>query len=83
MSTGQLPYPEQITFPVVDRAQVTPSVDDVALLCATRTIDSSGTQLGEFTSDTNPTDAQTQALIEQAVTLVLTPLPDYLQPSLD
>lgn len=82
MSVGQLPYPEQIGFPPVDRTQVTPSVDDVALLCATRTIDESGTQLGVFTDDTNPTDVQTQALIEQAVTLVLSPLPDYLQVSL-
>ena len=82
MSVGQLPYPEQITFPPVDRGQVTPSPDDVALLCATRTIDESGTQLGVFTSDTNPTDAQVQGLIEQAVTLVLTPLPDYVQENL-
>lgn len=82
MSVGQLPYPEQISFPAVDRAQCTPSVDDVALLCATRTIDEAGDQLGVFTSDTNPTDVQAQALIEQAVMLVLTPLPDYLPASL-
>jgi hypothetical protein len=82
VSIGQLPYPSQVTFPVVDRAQVTPSSDDVALLVATRTIDSSGTELGEFTSDTRPTDAQADALIEQAVTMVLTPLPDRFQESL-
>ena len=82
MSVGNLPYPEQITFPLVDRAQVTPTSDDVALLTATRTIDSSGAQLGTFTSDTNPTDVQVTALIDQAVTLVLAPLPDYLQESL-
>jgi hypothetical protein len=35
-----------------------------------------------FTSDTNPTDAQCDALITQAVQLVLTPLPDYLPASL-
>lgn len=82
MSVGNLPYPEQITFPPVDVTKVTPTSDDVALLCATRTIDTSGTQLGTFTSDTNPTDTQTAALIDQAVTLVLAPLPDYLQESL-
>lgn len=82
MSVGQLPYPEQVSFPPVDRAAVTPSVADVSLLCATRTIDTSGTQLGVFTSDTQPTDAQCAALITQATTLVLTPLPDYLQTSL-
>jgi hypothetical protein len=82
VSIGQLPYPEQITFPPIDQAAVTPSVDEVALLCATRTIDESGTQLGTFTSDTNPTDVQCEGLIAQAVTMVLTPLPDYLQQSL-
>jgi hypothetical protein len=82
VSVGQLPYPEQITFPPVDLTKVTPNVDDVALLCATRTIDSSGVQLGTFTSDTNPTDVQCAALIVQATEIVLTPLPDYLQPSL-
>jgi hypothetical protein len=61
---------------------VTPSVDDVALLCATRTIDTSGAQLGQFTSDTRPTDAQAGALIAQAATMVLAPLPDHLQQSL-
>ena len=51
MSIGQLTTAEQISFPPVDRAQCTPSVDDVALLTATRTIDESGTQLGVFTID--------------------------------
>jgi hypothetical protein len=82
MSVGQLPYPEQIQFPPVDVDQVTPSVGDVALLCATRTIDTSGNELGQFTSDTRPTDAQAGALIAQATTMVLAPLPDHLQQSL-
>lgn len=82
MSIGQFPYAEQISFPPVDHSQVTPTVDDVAVLCATRTIDTGGTQLGTFTSDTVPTDLQVQSLILQAVTLVLAPLPDYLQQSL-
>jgi hypothetical protein len=82
VSVGGLPYPEQISFPPIDHDEVTPSVDDVALLCVTRTIDSTSTQLGTFTSDTNPTDTQCAGLITQAVTMVLTPLPDYLQQSL-
>lgn len=81
MSATQ-PYPEQYTFPPVDRDAVAPTVDDVALLVATRTMDSSSTQLGVFTDDTNPTDVQVQGLIDQAITLVLTPLPDYLPESL-
>lgn len=82
MSVGQPPYYEQITFPPIDHAAVTPSVAEVSLLEATRTIDESGTQLGVFTSDTQPTDTQCEGLIAQAVILVLTPLPDYLQQSL-
>jgi hypothetical protein len=82
VSIGQWPYPEQITFPAVDREQITPSVSDVALLAGTRTIDTSGTLVGTFNSDTNPTDVQVNGLIAQAVTIVLTPLPDYFQESL-
>ena len=61
---------------------MTPSSDDVALLCATRTIDTAGDELGVFTDDTRPTDVQAHALIEQAMTMVLAPLPDQLQASL-
>jgi hypothetical protein len=82
MSIGQWPYPEQVTFPAVDREQVTPNVADVALLAGTRTVDTSGTLVGTFNSDTNPTDVQVNGLIAQAVTMVLTPLPDYFQESL-
>jgi hypothetical protein len=82
VSIGQWPYPEQVTFPPVDREQVTPSVGDVALFAATRTIDTSGDELGAFTSDTRPTDVQVNGLIAAAVTMVLTPLPDYFQESL-
>jgi hypothetical protein len=82
VSVGGFPYPEQIDFPPVDIGAVTPTSDDVALLVATRTIDESGTQLGVFTADTNPTDEQCDGLIAQATTLVLGPLPDYLQESL-
>jgi hypothetical protein len=74
-------YPDT-GYPPVDRDAVTPGVDDVALLCATRTIDSAANQLGTFTSDTRPTDAQAGALIAQATVMVLAPLPDHLQTSL-
>ena len=79
MSTG---YPEQINFPPIDPDAITPTVDDVALLIATRTIDEGGTQLVHFTSDTVPTDVQVQGLIAQATTLVLGALPNYLSSSL-
>jgi hypothetical protein len=82
MSVGQFPYPEQLSYPPIDVEAVTPTSDDVALLVATRTIDEAGTQLGVFTADTNPTDVQCEGLIAQATTLVLGPLPDYLQESL-
>lgn len=82
MSVGQLPYPEQISFPPVDVSKVTPTVADVALLEHTRTLDTGSNELGAFTSDTRPTDTEVQALIAQAVTIVLAPLPDYFQESL-
>lgn len=82
MSVAQAPYPGQPAFPPVDRTQCTPTSDDVALLVATRTIDSTGDELGTFTSDTRPTDVQTDALIGQALTMVLTPLPDRFSSSL-
>ena len=76
------PYPGQPTFPPIDRTQCAPTSDDVALLEATRTIDTAGDELGEFTSDTRPTDVQTDALIQQALEMVLTPLPDRVQENL-
>ena len=43
-------------------SDIVPTVDEVAALIAVRTIDSGGEQLGVFTSDTRPTDVQTQNL---------------------
>ena len=82
MSATQTPYPGQPAYPPVDQDQVTPSSDDVALLVATRTIDTDGDELGTFTDDTRPTDVQADALIQQAVTMILTPLPDRVPASL-
>ena len=79
MSVTQPPYPGQPSFPEIDRSQVTPTSDDVALLVATRTIDTAGDELGVFTDDTRPTDTQCDGLIQQAIEMVLTPLPNRMQ----
>ena len=71
MSNGTvLPAP-----PPPDPTTITPTVGNVAALCATRTIDTSGEQLGAFTSDTRPTDVEVQALIDQATDETLTQFP--------
>ena len=69
-------------WPAVDVDEVTPSVDDVAALEGTRRMDDSVEEQLTFTADTRPTDTQVQALIDQAVPVVLAQLnptfpPDY------
>jgi hypothetical protein len=64
-----------ISYEPVDMAAVSPSVDDVALLEHTRTIDSTSAELGTFTDDTRPTYAEVTALIAQAAQVVLITLP--------
>ena len=53
-------------------ADIRPTVDDVAALVPTYTVAAfgaagSGTELGTFTEDTSPTDAQVEQLIDQAI----------------
>jgi hypothetical protein len=67
-------------YPDVDVAQVTPSLDEVARLERTRTVDSGGNDVGTFTSDTNPTDAEVGDLIDQAVSDVLGAFPSQFDP---
>jgi len=43
---------------MADLADVTPSVDQVAALITSRTVDQYGNELGEFTDETRPTDVQ-------------------------
>lgn len=48
------------------------TVDDVAAIIRSRTKDSAGNEVGTFTADTRPTDAQCEVAIEHAVVLVHT-----------
>lgn len=62
-------------IPAVDTAAVTPTVDDVANLEKTRLVTGGSAQLATFTQDTNPSIAEVQDLISQAVPLVLSEFP--------
>jgi hypothetical protein len=61
--------------PAIDLAQVTPTVDDVAILCRTRTIHDDLTEVSTFDTETRPTDVECQELISQALGEVLVALP--------
>ena len=65
-------------LPPIDRGQVRPSVEAVAIASYTRTADISGALLGVFTDGTTPTYDQCQGVIDQAIELCLSDLPDYL-----
>ena len=54
-------------WPVPDLTQMTPTVDDVAVLERTRTVDTAGAELIVFNANTRPTDTEVSALIVQAV----------------
>lgn len=69
-------------FPPVDRSRVTPSIQAVALLERTRTVDQSGAEQGTFTSTTRPTNDECDGIISQAVELALADMPDYLPESI-
>jgi hypothetical protein len=58
----------------------TPSVDDVAKLLRTRTVESGGSEAGTFTDTTYPTATEAAALIDQAVDEVLAALPLHADP---
>lgn len=45
----------------------TPTLDDVGALVRDRTVDSGGNEVGTFTPNTRPTDAEAQELINDAV----------------
>lgn len=69
-------------FPVADRLRVRPSVKEVALLERTRTVDQSGEEQGTFTPGTRPALDEVEELIDQALELTLSDLPDYLPESI-
>ena len=72
----------QTLFPDVPIDQVSPTVKDVALLEHTRTVDSGGNELGDFTADTRPTDTEVSLLIGQAVMIILDQLDTQVAPAL-
>ena len=72
----------QTLFPDVPIDQVSPTVKDVAVLEHTRTVDSGGEEIGDFTSDTRPTDADVTLLIGQAVVIILDQLDVQVPPAL-
>lgn len=68
-------------YPDVDVAQITPSLDEVARLERTRTVDSAGNDVATFTSDTRPTDAEVELIIDQAVSDVTGAFPSQFDPA--
>lgn len=69
-------------FPPVNRAAVTPTIDQVALLEETRLVDNTGTDQTTFTATTRPSATQATGVIAQALELVLSDMPDYLPESI-
>ena len=68
-------------FPPVDPGTVRPTVDDVAKLARTRTIDQdSGDDVAAFTPATRPTDSDVEDLIDQATDDELARLPAAIDP---
>jgi hypothetical protein len=66
--------------PAPDPTAIKPTVDDIGKLCATRTIDTAGDQVGTFTSDTVPTDLEVSALIDVACDETLGQFPPNVDP---
>lgn len=58
-------------WPLIDRTEVTPGVNDVAALERTRTYDMNGTDQATFNDQTKPTDEEVEVLIEQATDDIL------------
>lgn len=63
--------------PTIDAAAVRPTTDDVAELERTRTFRDDGTEGGTFDDQTRPTAAEVEALIDEALDVVLGQLPDH------
>jgi hypothetical protein len=69
-----------ISFPPVDREAIRPSIDEVAALERTRTIDSGGNEKDTFDATTRPTGDEAAGLVEQAIDDVLAELPQTFDP---
>lgn len=80
---SQADYDASADFPAIDTASVTPTVDDVAALERSRTVDQSGNDQGTFTAATFPATAtDVTNLIAKALSAVLGQLPDSMDPEL-
>ena len=70
----------QPDYPTVDLGEVTPTVDDVAQLERTRTVDEYGNEYITFTDATRPTADEVLRVISDATPLVLGSLPTQFDP---
>jgi len=68
------PYGAVNGWPTPDPTALAPSVNDIANLERTRTVDSGGDEQITFTDDTRPSAADVQALIAEAIPVVLAEL---------
>ena len=73
----------ELDWPNIDPQDVVPTVQDVADLERTRTVNAtSGEQEGTFNANTFPTDVDVQNLLDDATASVLSQLPDAVDPEL-
>jgi hypothetical protein len=72
---GTVLSPAMPSPPPVNRADVMPTVAQVAQLERTRCVDANGMDQGTFTAITHPSDTEVLALIDQAAAEVLGQLP--------
>lgn len=69
-----------VDYPAVDEGEVRPSVDEVAKLLQTRTVDEGGAEQGTFNDITRPTADQAEQVIDQAVDDTLSELQPQFDP---
>lgn len=83
MSSGNIDFTNILDpdLPQIDRSQVRPSGSQVAIRCATRTMDQTGVPQGRWTDTTWPTADMAEGIIDQAVEETLADMPDYLPES--
>ena len=66
--------------PPIDEDEVRPTVDEVAILERTRTVDNFGNEFESFTDDTRPNTGEVDRLIDGVLDEVLGQLPDHADP---
>lgn len=70
-----LPVIADTQFPTINPALVAPTLDQVAALERTRTVDENGNDQPTFTASTHPTATEAMNIIAQATQAILTRLP--------